>query len=142
MGAFASAVVGGLVSGILAPFVLSFLQHLTIWGWQRKLDLKIRIFDDAVRALSLREVDALDPELQNRKQSTGGVVRETEYRLETLEAMGKARSLVRSFFPQDAASAFDKALGCKLGLKEIPNSEFLDAQGIALRKLASDLGIR
>ena len=87
----AEAIVAGLVSGILSPLILLWLQHHWIWRTQKRLDVKYAIFQDAVRALSLWSRDAMDPGLQANKSSHKGIVRLTEMRPETVELLEKSK---------------------------------------------------
>ncbi len=136
------AIIGGLVGGIVSPLILAVLKHFVVWRSEKRLELKGRVFDEAVSALAKRAVDALDPHLQANKQSAGGLVRETEYRSETLELIERSRSQVRAFFQSEAADQFDKAANCKLSLDNIPNIEFEAARTEAISALASELGVQ
>lgn len=135
------AIVGGLVGGFVSPLLLSVLTHFVIWRAEARLELKRRIFDDAVSALAARAVDALDPELQANKRRDGDFVRETEYRPETLESMERSRSQVAALFAPETASAFERAVNCKVSLQSIPNTEFEDARTAAVASMAQELGI-
>jgi len=136
------AIIGGLMGGIVSPLILAVLKHFIVWRSEKRLELKGKVFDEAVSALAKRAVDALDPQLQSKKQSAGGLVRETEYRSETLELMERSRSQVRAFFKAEAADRFDKAANCKLSLDNIPNTEFEAARTEAISALASELGVQ
>ncbi len=136
------AIIGGLIGGIISPLILAVLKHFVVWRSEKRLELKGRIFDEAVSALAKRAVDALDLQLQSSKQSAGDLVRETEYRSETLELIERSRSQVRAFFQSEAADQFDKAANCKLSLDNIPNTEFEAARTEAISLLASELGVQ
>lgn len=135
------AIVGGIVGGLVSPLLLSILKHFVIWRTEAKLELKRRIFDEAVSALAARAVDALDPELQANKKGDGEFVRETEYRPETLEAMERSRSQVTALFGPDTANLFERAVSCKVSWKSVPNTEFEDARTAAVASMAQELGI-
>lgn len=94
------AIIAGILSGVISPLILSWLQQRVIWKNQKRLEIKFTIFQDAVRALSLWATDALDPKLQSEKVAYMGITRVTDARLETWELIEKSRGLVRAFFLQ------------------------------------------
>ena len=135
------AIVAGIVSGLLAPIVVLWAQHKIVWKKQRTTEHKLAVFNDAVRALSLRAVDALDPELQART-AAAPVRRETEYRPETLELLESAKAMVRAFFSKEAHEAFCEAADkTRISLDTIPNQEFEGARVKAIQKMASEVGL-
>lgn len=83
-------------------------------GWlaQRRLEIKMGIFNDAVKALIFFEVDATNRKLQDENYMVG----ENERRFypflrdETLVLTGQSIGLVNAFFSQEASRAFDKAI--------------------------------
>lgn len=81
------AVVGGLIGGIISPLILALLKHFIVWRSEKRLEIKGKVFDDAVSALAMRAVDALDEQLQSTRPTAGSLVRDTEYRPQTLELM-------------------------------------------------------
>ena len=54
----------GILSGIISPFIVSWLQHKVIWKSQKNLEIKYSVFNNAVKALSQFATDALDPAMQ------------------------------------------------------------------------------
>ena len=132
----------GLLSGIISPLFLSWLQHKWIWKSQKKLEIKYEIFEDAVKALSLYATDALDPKLQSQKASYKGVARLIELRPETSELMEKSRGLVSAFFSKEAYSLYDSALKAGVSIETIPCVDFEQKRTKAIVKLSEELGIK
>jgi hypothetical protein len=135
-------VIAGLLSGILSPIILSFLQHQVIWKKQKKLEIKFMVFQDSVRALSLWATDALDLKLQADKSSHEGNVRVTEARTATWELIEKTRGMVQSFYSSETYSAYEAALKADISLQQIPNSDFESKRTKAILAMARELGIK
>ncbi len=55
------AIIGGLIGGIVSPLILALLKHFVVWRSEKRLELKGRIFDEAVSALAKRAVDVVIP---------------------------------------------------------------------------------
>lgn len=136
------ALVGGIVGGLISPFIVSWLQHKWIWKSQKRIELRNAIFDDAVRALSQYATDATDPKIQSEKAAYGGVERKVEGRPETFALMERTRGLVRAFFSEEASKIFDKALGTPISIETVPNVGFEKARNEAILKLAQELGLK
>lgn len=135
------AIIAGILSGVISPLVLSWLQHRVIWKSQKQLEIKFVIFQDAVRALSLWATDALDIHLQSNKASHNGLTRVTEARPETWELIEKSRGLVQAFFSSETFAAYDEALRANISLQSIPNEEFDQKRTKAILLMATELGI-
>ena len=103
------------------------------------MEIKYSIFNDAVRAMSLYALDALDPGLQSEKKAYKGLKRQTECRPETWELMGRSQDMVRAFFSQASYTAFDKALRTKVSIEDVPNVEFEEARAVAIDKMSEEL---
>ena len=131
----------GLVSGMISPGILSLLQHKFIWRRQRKLEMKQRVFDDAVRALSLYVVDALDMKLQAEKPSYEGGIRRVERRPETWQLIEETRAMVQAFFSQNTYAKVEDALKTHVSLENIPHDEFEQKRFAAIRALSEELGL-
>jgi hypothetical protein len=43
----ADAIVAGIISGVISPFVVSWIQHKVIWRSQKQLEMKHSIFLDS-----------------------------------------------------------------------------------------------
>jgi len=140
-GKLMDAIIAGILSGVLSPLVLSWLQHRVIWKRQKQLEIKFTIFQDAVRALSLWATDALDPGLQSKKAAYNGVTRVTEARSETWELIEKSRGLVQAFFSSETFSAYDEVLRANISLQNIPNEDFEQKRTKAILLMATELGI-
>ena len=136
------AIVAGIISGILSPLVLSWLQHKVIWRTQKQLEMKHAIFLDAVRALSLWSRDAMDPALQSNKASHQGITRLTEMRPETVELLEKSKGMVQAFFSAEVHAAYDLALRAHIALNNIPNEDFEQKRTAAIIAMAKELGIK
>lgn len=135
------AIIAGILSGVISPLILSWLQQRVIWKNQKRLEIKFTIFQDAVRALSLWATDALDPKLQSEKVAYMGITRVTDARLETWELIEKSRGLVRAFFSSETFSAFDEVLRTNISFQTIPNEEFERKRTKAILLMAKEIGI-
>ena len=78
-----TAIIGGIIGGLISPLILTVIKHFFVWRAEKLVELKARIFDEAISAFAKMETDALDPALQSQKQSYQGFTRQTEYRPET-----------------------------------------------------------
>lgn len=138
---FIYALIAGLISGILSPLALSWLQHQVIWRRQKRLEMKWSVFQDAVRALSLWSRDALDPGLQASKASHQGAQRVTELRPETGELLEKSKGMVQAFFSKEAWKAYEAVLRSHIALDNIPNTDFEAKRTDAIIGMARELGL-
>ena len=135
------ALTAGIISGLLSPFVLSWLRHAYIWKREKQLEQKYQVFIDAVRALAMFCTDALDPKLQANKTNFKGSSRVTELRAETTEALEMSAGMVKAFFSPEAYAKYENATRKKVGVENIPNTEFEEARVEAILAMASELGI-
>jgi hypothetical protein len=135
------AIVAGLLSGLLSPLVLSWLQHNIIWRRQKRYEVKYSIFTDAVRALSQYETDVLDFQLQQNKPQIGEIVKKIELRPETSSLIEKSRGLVMAFFSPETHDLFDKAFKATLSIENVPNIEFEESRNEAIISMTKELGI-
>ncbi len=133
------AIPAGIVSGIISPFIVSWLKHTFIWKRQRNIEFKNSIFRDAVRALSMLETDALDAALQLDKASYKGKMRSVEARPQTFELCITVGSLIECFFTNDAFKAWEKAYKSPISIENAPDIEFITNRNDALKKLAKEL---
>ncbi len=136
-----NAIIAGIISGIVSPIILQWLQHKYLWQRQKKLETKYAIFSDAVRALSLAAVDAGNPELQSSPKEHLGSRRKVQFRPETDELLQKAVVMVEAFFSERATAAFKNALRCDLSWQTLPHFEFQEKSVEAIIELSKDLGI-
>ena len=136
---FSIAIPSGIVSGIISPFVVSWLKHTFIWKRQREIELKNSIFRDAARALSMLETDALDPALQSDKASYKGQARSVEARSQTFELCITVGALIDCFFTDDAIKAWKKAFDTPISIEKAPDLEFATNRSDALKRLANEL---
>lgn len=136
------AIVAGLISGIMSPFVVSWLQHKVIWRSQKQLELKHGIFEETVRALGMWASDAMDPKLQSEKASYKGTSRVTEMRPETVELLEKTKGMVRAFYSPGAYSAYEHALKGHIAIDNVPNEDFEVRRTNAIVAMAKELGIK
>jgi hypothetical protein len=135
------AIIAGIISGLISPLVLSWLQHRLIWKSQKRYEIKLKTFTDAVSALSSLETDSLDPQLQANKQVYKGIQRMVELRPETIELLERARGMVKAFFSAEAYQKLDQALKTKISIENVPNIEFEENRTAAIVSLANELGI-
>ena len=136
------SVVAGLIAGVISPFIVSWLQHQVIWRRQKRLETKYKIFEEAVRALSLWSTDAMDPKLQSEKSSYKGNSRLVEMRPGTVEFLEKSKGMVHAFFSKDTAAKYDHALRAHIAIDNIPNEDFEERRTDAIVAMATELGIR
>ena len=130
-----------VLSGIISPILLSFFNHNFIWRRQKSFELKYSVFELAVNALSALETDSLNPELQNNKKQYKGMQRHVEVKPETQEAIERAVAMTQSFYSKEALEALQKALGSKIGIENIPNTEFEEHRSNAIKIMAKELGL-
>ncbi len=137
------AIVAGIISGVISPFVVSWIQHKVTWRTQKQLEMKHTIFLDAVRALSQWSRDALDPALQAQNKASGANLRlVVEMRPETAELLERSKGLVQAFFAPEVYAAYDAALRAHVALENIPNEDFEVKRTAAIVAMANELGIR
>lgn len=132
----------GLISGIISPMIVSFIQHKCIWKSQKKLEIKYSIFNDVVKAMSLYMVDAVTPEIQEQKKAYKGFTRVPECRPETWELIEKSRAMVKSFFSKEASEKFEKAIKTKVSIENIPNMDYEKNRTEVIIALSKELGIK
>lgn len=135
------AIIAGILSGLLSPLVLSWLQHKIIWKSQKRAEIKMKTFVDTLTALSSLETDALDAELQSNKKEYKGLTRIVELRPGTIVLIEQARGMCRAFFSKDTFEKIDKAMRAKISIENVPNSEFEECRTIAIIAMATELGI-
>lgn len=135
------AIIAGVVGGIISPLILAFLKHFFVWRAEKLVELKSKIFDEAISALAKRSADALDRELQSQKQTSAEFRMQIKFRPETLDLIERARFQVHAFFLAETATKFHKALCAKLSLDDLPPLEFEEARRVAVLAMASELGV-
>jgi hypothetical protein len=135
------AIIAGLISGILSPLILSWLQHNIIWRKQKRHEIKYLVFSDAVRAMSQYETDVLDFELQANKKCYKDARRKIELRPETSSLIEKSRGMVMAFFSKDTFEKFDKVFKEEISIDNIPNIEFEGRRTQSILAMAQELGI-
>lgn len=136
------AIIAGILSGLLSPLVLSWLQHKIIWKSQKRAEIKMKVFEDALTALGSLETDALDAGLQSSKKEYKGLTRIVEFRPETIVLKERARGMVRAFFSQDTFNKVDEAMRAPLSIENAPNSEFEEYRTLAIAAMATELGVK
>ncbi len=99
--------------------LLAIVAGFLVWFAERRLEMKVGIFNDVVKALILFEVDATNQKLQkeNYKVDENKTRGYPFLRDETLALTGRCSGLVNAFFSQDASRAFDNAI-YSVSLKE------------------------
>ncbi len=92
--------------------LLTVLIGFLVWLAQRRLEMKIEIFNDAVKALSLFEVDVGNQ--KNLKDDSYMMGNNRKFypflRDETLALIGQCSGLINAFFSNEVSSAFDRAI--------------------------------
>jgi hypothetical protein len=127
-----------IIGGCFSGFILSWLQYKYIWSSQKQFEIKYSILNDAIKALSLYESDALNTELQNQKVDN----RMTQLRPKTEVLMEKSRGMVFAFFSRNASEAFNKALNYKIGPEDAPGDRFhhyLQIRKEAIAEMSHDM---
>jgi hypothetical protein len=91
---------------------LSAMAGLLIWLAQKRVEMKMKVFDEAVIALLRYQAEAIDQELQNKHYIlTDSVRRSAPYvSNETGVLMVRSTALVDEFFSPEVSSAFTKAM--------------------------------
>ena len=135
------AIIAGLISGILSPLILSWLQHNIIWRKQKRHEIKYSVFSDAVRAMSQYETDVLDFELQENKKTYKDTIKRIELRLETSSLIEKTRGMVMAFFLKNTFEKYEKVFKAKISIENVPNTEFEGRRNEAIIAMAQELGI-
>lgn len=79
----------GLLGAVIGGVIVAWFNYLYIWKSTKKREQMRSVFDDAMKAVALYEVDVQNKELQDLTP-------------ETLLAKAKALALVPAFFPQSA----------------------------------------
>jgi len=131
----------GMLSGIISPFIVSWLQHKVIWKSQKKLEIKYSVFNNAVKALSQFATDALDPVMQ-KSIPDQQIQRITKTRKETDEMCQETRDMVKAFFSKEAHSLLDNALRTEISIQNAPNEEFERNRVKAIIAMSEELGIK
>ncbi len=131
----------GILSGVISPFIVSWLQHKVIWKSQKKLEIKYSVFNNAVKALSQFATDALDPAMQ-KPLPDQPVQRKTKTRKETDEMCQEARDMIKAFFSEEAHSLLNNAMRTKISIQNAPNQEFEENRVKAIIAMSNELGIR
>jgi len=91
--------------------LLTIVAGFLVWLAQRRLEMKMAIFSDAVKALSFFEVDVGDRELQKQHYNMGGKKRLYPFlRDETLALTGRCTGLVNAFFSLESSLPFNNAI--------------------------------
>ena len=92
--------------------LLTVIAGFIGWLAQRRLEIKMGIFDNAVKALILFEVDATNKNLQKDNYEVGDDRRRIYpfLRDETLELTSRSIGLVNAFFSKEVSHDFDNAI--------------------------------
>ncbi|HEV8695152.1 MAG TPA: hypothetical protein VGQ93_13360 [Lysobacter sp.] len=132
-------VIGSAIIGFFGGAAALWAQQHILWRPQKCIEIRRAVFEQAVDALARYEVDALDVEFQNtdrEKQKLSAAIR-----LETRVLMQRARLQVEAFFPEATSNAYKAVLHAKIGMDNVPNSEFTERSVIAIKMMAADIGL-
>jgi hypothetical protein len=141
--ALLQTILAGIV-GFVGGCAALWAQQRFAWKPQKRIELRNKVFDDAMNALAMFESDALDSRLQATKgdHAGSGYVPTTIFRTETRVAMQKSLLQVRAFFSPEASSAFDTALRANVRLDNIPhNDDFAAKADRAVKLMAQEVGL-
>ena len=101
--------------------LLTILAGFLVWLAQRRLEMKMAIFSDAIKALSLFEVDVGKQELQKQNWKIGGTNRLYPFlRDETRALTERCTALVNAFFSEETSRPFCDAIN-SVSLKDERN---------------------
>ena len=124
---------------LIAAFVGSFLTGKIIWKWQKKKEIKYRVYEDAVKAIALHFVDSLDLKLQSEKPTYKGQYLHVYRRPETNALIETTRHMVRAYFSDAAYKAFIAAVNSPVSIETIPNLEASQKHEKAITILIEEL---
>ena len=105
--------------------IVAWFNYQYIWKSQKKLELMRSVFDDAMHALALYEVDVQNNDLQ-------------DLRPETRIAQAKALALVPSFFPE-ASDAYRHVFDAGQKLRAMIDDNYYKKVDEAVRLMANEL---
>jgi hypothetical protein len=118
---FLSGVLGAVIGGA----IVAWFNYQYIWKSQKKLELMRSVFDDAMQALALYEVDVQNKDLQ-------------DLRPETRIAQAKALALVPAFFPE-GSDAYRHVFDAGQKLRAMIDDSYYKKVDEAVRLMANEL---
>jgi hypothetical protein len=130
-------IITALLSSVIAPLVLAYIQHEMIWRAQKRTELKTKAFDEAIEAIAMYETDALNIELQASKPSAGGKTPLIHFRPETRLQIERALALVEASFNQKTFEAYKAALSTMP--QNIPSPQHNERRATALKLMIEEL---
>lgn len=130
------------VVGFVGGCAALWAQQRFAWKPQKRLELRNRVFEDAMTALAMFESDALDAKLQATKFDYKDLVPHVIFRTETRVAMQKTQMQVKAFFSDEAFQAFKTAINANVRLDNIPhNDDYAAKADKAIKLIAKEVGL-
>ena len=115
----------GLLGAVIGGAIVAWFNYQYIWKSQKKLELMRSVFDDAMEALALYEVDVQNKDLQDLQP-------------ETRLAQAKALALVPAFFPE-ASDAYRHVFDSGQKLRAMIDDSYYKRVDEAVRLMANEL---
>lgn len=127
----------GILGGIISPFIVAWLQDRFIWKRQKAIEIRQRVFDITVKALTTFASEALDSALQAQHPDQRGNYITTG----TKQTLQEARALVQAFCSKEAYDALLDAMGERLTIADSPNMDWERKKTKAIVAVAKEIGI-
>jgi acyl-CoA synthetase (AMP-forming)/AMP-acid ligase II len=115
----------GLLGAVIGGAIVAWFNYQYIWKSQKKLELMRSVFDDAMQALALYEVDVQNKDLQDLQP-------------ETRLSQAKALALVPAFFPE-ASDAYRHVFDSGQKLRATIDDGYYKRVDEAVSLMASEL---
>ena len=131
------SILSGIVGGIISPFIVSWLQDRFIWRRQKTVEIRQRVFDATVKALTTFAAEALDAASQAQHPECRG----NYINPDTRQALQEARALVQAFCSKEAYEALFDAMGERLTIADSPNMDWERKKTKAILAVAKEIGI-
>ena len=136
-----------VILGLCSGAILSWIQFKYIWVNQRRLEEKFKTLDEAAKALSLFEREALDPEIQNKKRvydhgEQGTCFRAIELSAQTDVLMRTALVKTKALYSESAYQYLNAALRTQLDFKDPGGDrhrEFIKNSEKAIEEMSKDI---
>ena len=135
--AYVVGILSGMAGGIISPFIVSWLQDRFIWRKRKTIEIRQRVFDTTVKALTTFAAEALDSGLQaQHPECRGNYITPA-----TKQALQEARALVQAFCSKEAYNALFDVMGERLTIADAPSIEWERKKTKAILIVAREIGI-
>lgn len=137
----------GLIFGLISGAALSWFQFRYIWINQKILEAKLTILDEAAKALSLYQREALDPEIQSQKRTSETETGMTQYRTIELTSdtdvlIAKTLAKTKALFSEQTYNALSTALKAPLSVEKASGDShhyFISDRDAAIKLMSDEL---